>query len=420
MSSTWTATASAGDALSYSARERRLVIATAMLGWGLEFYDLTLVALLATRIGRDFGISRAQLGAVFTAQLVSTAVGGVVFGWLADLYGRRRVLCWTIWVFGVATAATSLVHTLMALIVLRAITGLGVGGEWAVGYALLNEAWSPKRRGFAGGVVQAAVWPGFAVAVFVTGALPGWRWAFAVGAVPVFAAIWIRHACPESKQWLALRRRGGETVTQARGAIWREITDRSTLGLIAIGTIVVFGAQYSYYVFSSWMPTYLKTSLGVSPGGAQAILYATAVIALISFVTTGWVSDYIGRRKALLACAAIQLAGFVAFAFLSMNGGARALIVVAYFCICFGGGYYGVFGAWFGESFATRVRASGSSFCYSVGRGLASFGPYAVGVMSARYGLEGGISTGMISVLIMMVFACFFVDRSGRVITAAE
>ncbi len=414
----------------YTRSEQRRVIAAAGLGWGLEFFDLTLVALLVIPISEDFGITKADLGIVLTAQLVATAFGGILFGWLADKYGRQRVLSWTIWIFGLATAATALSPSLGVFLVLRIITGIGVGGEWAVGFALLNEAWSPTRRGLAGGAVQAAIWPAFAVAIYVTGAVPHWRWAFVVGVLPVIAAIWVRRSCPESKQWLALQRGAADPVPatersqseppgSATDAL-RALFSGATLRIMVLGTITVFGAQYSYYVYSSWMPTYLKASLGVSAGTAQTVLYVSAGISLVSYVLAGAWSDVIGRRRALLWFAAVQLVAFIAFAFLNLVHGAIPLIIVAYFVISFGLGYFAIFGAWFGELFATPVRARGSSFCYSVGRGFASFGPFIVGLLAAQYGLGGGISTGLIAVALMMAVSCFLPDRSGRVITAAE
>lgn len=407
----------------YTSAERRKVIAAAGLGWGLEFFDLTLVALLAVQISDDFGISLASLGIVFTAQLIATAVGGIIFGRLADLYGRKRVLTWTIWIFGLATFACAFAPNLAVFVVLRVITGLGVGGEWAVGFALLNEAWSPKRRGLAGGAVQAAIWPAYALAIFVTGAVSDWRHAFIIGAFPILAAVWVRRTCPESRQWLALQRGEGTATTlepKAKQGSLAELFDPENLRILVVGTLVVFGAQYSYYVYSSWMPTYLKSDLGISADSAQTVLYVSAAIALVSYVAAGAASDHLGRRRTLLLFATVQFAAFVAFAALNLIDGSTGLIVATYFVISFGLGYFAIFGAWFGELFATPIRASGSSFCYSVGRGFASFGPFIVGYLAADYGLGGGISTGLIAVLFMMALSLLLADRRGRVITAID
>lgn len=406
----------------YSRRERGLIVAAAASGWGLEFFDLIILSFLASDVAQTFGVSTATIGGVFTAQLAATAVGGVGFGWLADRYGRRRVLTWTIWVFAVGTGLSALAPNFGVFLLLRVVAGLGVGGEWATGFALLNEAWVPRRRGLAGGAVQAAIWPAYAVGIFVAGAVPNWRWAFAIGALPALVAVLIRWFCPESKQWLALReaRAAGRLPASTRGGAIPLLLRRGTLKLVVLGTLVVFGAQYSYYVYSSWMPTFLETGLHLDTGTTQTVLYISAAISLVSYVAAGALGDVWGRRRSLLAFASLQAVAFIAFTILIAAGLPASSIIVAYFVISFGLGYFGIFGVWFGELFATPIRATGSSFCYSVGRGVASFGPGLVGLLAVKYGLGGGISTGLFAVVLMIVIAVFLADRSGRIITEVE
>lgn len=416
---TATTTAPTSD---YTRRERGLIISAAVSGWGLEYFDLVILSLLAQDVADHFGVSTAAVGGVFTAQLAATAVGGVLFGWLADKYGRRRVLTWTIWIFAIGTGLGALAPSFWVFVLLRMVAGIGIGGEWATGFALLNEAWSPKRRGLAAGAVQAAIWPAYALGIFVTGAVPDWRWAFGIGALPALIAVGIRYFCPESKQWLELQRAraAGELPVQRAGGSMRALFGKGTIRLVVLGTILVFGAQYSYYVYSSWMPTFLKTGLHFGTGQTQTILYVSAAISFVSYVAAGILGDKWGRRRSLLAFATVQLAAFVVFAVLILADAPSGPVVAAYFVISFGLGYFAIFGAWFGELFATPIRATGSSFCYSVGRGIASFGPGLVGLLAAQYGLGGGIATGLFAVAIMMVAARFLADRSGRAITASE
>jgi MFS family permease len=409
--------------MTYTRRERGLIIGAAVSGWGMEYFDLVILSLLADSVAKSFGVSTAAVGAVFTAQLAATAVGGVLFGWLADRFGRRRVLTWTIWVFAIGTGLCALAPNFGLFVLCRMVSGIGIGGEWAIGFALLNEAWSPKRRGLAGGAVQAAIWPAYAIGIFVAGAVPNWRWAFAIGALPALAAVAVRLACPESKQWLELQRAraAGESTASNRPAGGFSLLFRKgTLRVVVLGTVVVFGAQYSYYVYSSWMPTFLKTGLHLGAGTTQTVLYLSAAISLVSYLAAGALGDRWGRRRALLAFAAVQLLAFIAFALLIAEGAGSASVIAMYYLISFGLGYFAVFGTWFGELFATPIRASGSSFCYSVGRGVASFGPGVVGLLAARFGLGGGISTGLFAVALMMITALFLADHSGRAITAAD
>jgi MFS family permease len=186
----------------YSKADKRNIIWAACLGWGLEFFDLQLLALFAPQIMTYFEIDKATFGMIVTIQLIGTALGGIFFGWLADKYGRKRVLTWTILVFSISTALIAVFPYLTALIILRFITGLGTGGEWAIGFSLLNEVWSPKRRGLMGGIVQASIWPAYAVAIFVNSTVTDWRMGFLIGIIPALAAVWIRIKCPESKAWI--------------------------------------------------------------------------------------------------------------------------------------------------------------------------------------------------------------------------
>ncbi|MBY4275491.1 MFS transporter [Rhodococcus fascians] len=405
---------------SYTGKDRRRIMAAASLGWGLEFFDLQLVSLLATPIADTFGVSKGQIGALFTAQLVATAFGGIIFGRLADVYGRKRVLTWTIWVFGLSTVLSAFAPTFWVFLLLRIVTGFGTGGEWAVGFSLLNEAWTPKRRGLAGGAVQSSLWFGYAAAILVTSTVTDehWRWAFVIGGLPVLAAIWVRRSCPESKQWLAMRAgvESGKVSAQQNGL--RMLARPEWLRIVVIATLVVMGGQYSYYVYSSWMPTYLKEDLGVSRDDANTILYISAAIALVSYLASGGLSDKIGRRSSLILFAVVQLVGFGLFTMFNINESSISLIVFSYFVISFGLGYFGIFGAWLGELFPTAIRASGSSVSYSIGRGIASTGPLIVGILAAKHGLAGGISTGAIAVVLMILFSFFLKDQKGREITA--
>nr|WP_170949184.1 MFS transporter [Rhodococcus sp. 06-621-2] len=281
----------------------------------------------------------------------------MIFGRLADRYGRRRVLTWTIWV-------------------------------------------------------------AYALAVFITGAVSDWRIAFAIGALPVVAAVWIRRRCPESRQWEAFR--DDQLARQAKNRVDVRALLRSNIGILIVGTLVVFGGQYSYYVYSSWMPTYLKNDLSITPDHAQMVLYVSAAISFVSYNLAGWLSDFLGRRTTLLMFASVELVAFGAFAVLDFMGSAQGWVVLAYFGISFGLGYFAIFGTWFGELFPTPIRATASSFCYSVGRGFAGFGPAIVAALATTYGLGGGISTGVIAVVLTMGFAAILRDRAGRAITASE
>jgi MFS family permease len=410
----------------YSETEKRNIILAACLGWGLEFFDLQLLALYASKIMEQFSISKATFGTLLTTQLIATAFGGILFGWLADLFGRRRVLTWTILVFSISTGLTAFVPNLESLYFLRALTGLGVGGEWAIGFSLLNEAWTPKRRGLMGGVVQASIWPAYALAIFVSSTVADWRIGFAIGILPALSAIWIRLKCPESKAWEEynhMKKSGNlpkEIMEKSSRSPFSQLFFKDIIKLTIFGTLVVFGGQYAYYVFSSWMPTLFVEAFKLSPSEKANILYGGSAVSFVSYILAGWASDIWGRKKVFNIFAGIALLSYGLFAVFNLLGLSLTPIVLSYMLISFGIGFFGIFGIWFGELFPTRVRATGSSFCYSVGRGIASVAPTIAGILSLKYGLGGGISTGFIAIILLLLAGLGMKDRKGREINAID
>ncbi len=412
--------------LSYSRGEVSLIVVAACLGWGLEFFDLMLVSLYAPSLMHSFGMSKSAMGSLMTIQLLATALGGIIFGWLADKFGRMKVLTWTILLFSISTFLVAFAFREYQLFILRFITGLGVGGEWAVGFSLLNEAWKPKRRGLMGGIVQSSIWPAFGLAILVNQTVPDWHWGFAIGVFPAFVALWIRKRCPESKVWVyytELKAKGElpeELSRHAKHSTFWQIFQSDVIRFTVLGTVIVFGGQYAFYSLSNWMPTLLVDTLHVTPSTKSTILYFGCGIALFSYILAGGLSDRLGRKTTFFCFSLLTLIAFVGLYLSSLYKPTLPIIMLWYVIFSLGIGYYGIFGAWFSELFPTRVRATGSAFAYNVGRGLASTAPYIVGLIATQGSMLKGISTGVIAVLIMLIAVPFMLDRKGRVISAVE
>src|SRR5512144_770629 len=189
------------------AAPRRALIAASM-GWALDAFDVMLFALVLASVIGDLGLTKTQAGALGSITLLGGAVGGLVFGHIADRFGRTRALIASVLIYSVFTAACGLSQTLWQFAIFRALLGLGMGGEWASGAALVSETWPATHRGRALGFMQSAWAIGFAAAAMVVGfVLPrwGWRAVFFVGILPALFTLWVRRNVDEPDVWKARR-----------------------------------------------------------------------------------------------------------------------------------------------------------------------------------------------------------------------
>jgi MFS family permease len=413
-------------AIEYTPGERRRVLGAACLGWGMEYFDFMLPSLLAAPIMATYGITPGTFSLAIVVQLIGSAVGGLVFGWLGDRFGRRRTLIWSILIYSIATGLVFFAPTFAVFLVLRFLTGVGTGGEWAVGFAWLNEAWAPKRRGLGGGLVQSSLWPAYALAILAAQLLPDWRYAFLIGVLPALACVWIRVGCPESKQWEELQRRKAagelppELATVARRSSWSQLFMRDSLPIVLVGLVAAFGAQWVPYTATTWMPSLLKTDLGFDSGTASLVLYIASAISFVGFILAGWLSDILGRRRVFIVFSGLQALTFAVMLALALSDTGISNFVWLYFFASFFLGYFGIFGVWFGELFPTRIRSLGSAAAYNVGRGLSGAGTLIGGIIATSSGYAIAVGIAVFGAALVFVAAFFLRDRAGRTITAED
>src|ERR1700736_434508 len=183
--------------------ERKSLIAGG-LGWMLDAMDVMLYSLVLTYLIREFSMDTRTAGFLNSLTLVASAIGGLLFGVVADRIGRTRSLMVSILVYSLASAACAFSHSVAQLAVFRFVLGLGMGGEWTAGAALIAETWRPEHRGKALGLMQSAYAIGEAIAALVVRlVLPnfGWRAVFLVGILPAFLVFWIQRRVPEPELW---------------------------------------------------------------------------------------------------------------------------------------------------------------------------------------------------------------------------
>jgi MFS family permease len=393
-----------------------IVIAAGWAGWGFDVFDAVLFnfvapdcipALLHLSPGSPAAHAAVVFwtGAITSILLVSWALGGVLFGWLADRIGRKRMLFATIVIYAVGTALCALVTNLGQLIVCRAIAGLGIGGEWGIGAALVAEAVPEGRRVEAGVIMQTASPLGVVLASAVNYQIAGvwlaadphnsWRYVFLAGLLPVLVALAVRVFLRESEHWAASRGR-------AQPATPRELFSPAMRSATLSGVFTAVIAVLTWWACNAFIPL-LGRTLAVEDAAHAGLVPAAAKQLAAAWQAHGSNAfNFGGLLGALAAVPLARLLGrrpmfiayflFSALALLGTFGLQLSPHTRLSMLFLVGTGVYGVFGAftfYLPELFPVRLRATGAGFCYNIGRIIAAGGPIVVGFVSATAGGSG-------------------------------
>ncbi|HKS65914.1 MAG TPA: MFS transporter [Candidatus Acidoferrales bacterium] len=365
--------------------ERRTLLAGG-LGWMLDSFDVALYSLVLAHLMRDFGMSEAVGGLLNSFTLVASAIGGFLFGFIADRIGRTRSLMASILIYSVSSGVCGLSNTIAELAVARFILGLGMGGEWSTGAALVAETWPAQHRGKALGMMQSTYAIGEMIAAGLVGfMLPrfGWRAVFFVGVLPALLVFWIQRSVPEPAIWKEKARR--QSLGSALRLMWRKDLRRN--GLIA--TAMNASSMFGYWGLFTWIPAYLSLPLAEGGRGLSLIkttawLLAMGVGKWLGYILFGFAADAFGRRKSYVAYLIIAaiLVPLYALAHTPIW-----LLILGPFVAFFGTGYFSGFSAIVSELFPTEIRATAMGASYNFGRGFSAIAPFAIGLMARRFGL---------------------------------
>jgi MFS family permease len=397
---------------SMKVRERRTFWAC-FTGWALDAMDIQLYAVVMPTLIAVWGMSKAQAGALGTAALLFSSVGGWIAGILADRYGRVFVLRLTIVWFAVFTFLSGFTQSFEQLLVTRSLQGLGFGGEWAAGAVLMSEIIDKRVRGRAVGSVQSgwAVGYGAAVLLFtlVFSLAPpqmAWRYLFFLGLIPVLFTIWVRRHVEEPEVF-----RGDKSAKS--GLSFLEIFGPELRSRTTLASMLAAGGLGGNYVTLTWLATYLKDVRHLSVLGTGGYLGLNICGSFLGYLFSAHLSDQLGRRKtfAIMACAAaITVASYTLLAL-----GNTSVLLLGFPLGFFQSGIIAGMGATFAELFPTRVRATGQGFSYNTGRAAGSFVPAIVGVVAAStdLGRAMGICAACAYVLVLIA-AAMLPETRGR------
>ena len=391
----------------------RKALVAASLGWMLDSFDVMLYALVLAVLMTDLGMDNATGGSLASLTLVASAIGGVLFGVIADRFGRVRALVMSILIYSVFTAACGFAQTVRQLAVFRVFLGIGMGGEWASGAALVSETWPSEHRGKALGLMQSSWAIGYALAAAVTAiVLPiwGWRAVFFVGILPALFTLWIRRYVAEPEIWRARVESG-----KPRGSL-RDIFRGSLLPLTIALTLMNACIMFAWWGFNLWIPAYL--SLPINEGGIGLSAYAMSgfIIAMqvgmwCGYVTFGFASDIFGRKRTYVIY--VLTAALLILAYTSTRS-PSALLVLGPLVAFFGTGSFSGFGAVTAEIYQTDIRATAQGFTYNIGRLASALAPFVVGSLADTHGFEVALSISSIAFVLAGVLWIWIPETKGR------
>ncbi len=391
---------------------RRAVIA-AGLGWMLDAFDVTLFALVLPPLRSELGLSTAAGGALGSVSLLAAAGGGVAFGWVADRFGRTRALMSSIILYSVFTAACGLATTFAQFVVFRIGLGLGMGGEWASGATLVSETWPAEHRGKALAFMQSAWAIGYALAAavnyFVQPAF-GWRAVFFVGIFPAFLTIWVRRNVREPEMWRHAAPERDSRSTLAM--LFSKELAPLTIALTVMNACTLFG----WWSFNLWLPSFLQEPIAKGGLGLQMLSSSTMILVMqvgmwLGYITFGFVSDRIGRKRTYIAY--LLLAAVLLFVFVSVPV-PLFLLALGPLVAFFATGYFSGFGAVTAEIFPTRIRGTGQGFTYNIGRIVSAAAPFTVGTLAQTRGFATALSISSLAFLLAAVTWIWIPETRGR------
>ncbi len=368
------------------------------LGWMFDFYDLVLFSFLLIPIGRDLKLTEPQEAVLLGVALGASGIGGILFGYLSDRYGRRRVMTWTIGLYSLGTALTAFSVGPRSLLVLRLLTGLGVGGEWAVGHALLQESSPSHMRGRAAAFLQAGEPVGVGLAA-VIGLLVtphiGWRAVFLLSAATAIIAFVARRYMPESSLW---HRQKEDRLSPSAALLW--LVRHGLLGPLLKGWLLGVFKLGTYWTCYIWLPKFLQNQFQ-QPVGRSALWILTAQLGqFLGMMAFGFVSDRYGRRKAFTGYSLLTAAALYPLAFHWPRLLPHPLLFWSVmFALGLGSGCTAGFGNLLAELFPTQVRNFAMGTAYNCARGVQFFAPIIVGAFVSAYGLRGGLGVPLLLAL---------------------
>ncbi|ANH73836.1 sugar (and other) transporter family protein [Ralstonia insidiosa] len=378
-------------------------LAGSTIGYAMDGFDLLILGFMLPAISAALALTPSQSGALVTWTLIGAVAGGIVFGALSDVYGRVRVLTWTIVLFAVFTGLCAFAQGFSDLLVYRTIAGIGLGGEFGIGMALAAEAWPAHKRARVSSYVALGWQSGVLLAALLTPMLLpviGWRGMFVLGMAPALVAWLVRKTLHEPVVFVRHVDAARPKPNAFRLLVVDARTTRTSLGIVILCAVQNFG----YYGIMIWLPTYLGKTLGFSLTKSAVWTSVTILGMMAGIVVFGHLADRIGRKPTFLIFQAGAVAMVLTYAQLTDP---VTMLWAGALMGMFVNGMIGGYGALISEAYPTAARATAQNVLFNIGRAIGGFGPVAIGSLAAAYSFQVAIAL-LAGIYVLDMLATFF------------
>ncbi|MEH7253382.1 MFS transporter [Neobacillus niacini] len=386
--------------LQNGAKYKRKVLASSMFGLGLEGMDIMFLSFALSTIIAEFGISSAAGGSISSITNLGMLLGGAIFGVLADKYGRVKIFSITILITAIATALMGFAQDITTIYILRFIAGIGAGGEFGIGMAMVAEAFPKEKRARTTSWVTVGGQMGAVVAAILAAViLPtfGWRGLFIFGLIPVVLAYLVRRHLPETDEWKKMKAtsKKGDGKTSIKRLFESPRTTYVTIALTIMSTVQVAG----YYGLMNWLPSIFQQKLGLTVSGSSLWMISTIIGMCLGMLLFGQIMDRLGAKLSygifLLASACAVFLYVVASSQITLLiGGA----IVGFFANGMNAGY----GALISSFYPTEIRSTANNVIFNLGRGIGGLSPIVIGFLLDKYSIS--IAMLFLSILYLISF----------------
>src|ERR1700691_1411892 len=384
-------------ALSGWTSDQKHVVAATFLGWTLDAFDFFLLVFVLKDIAAEFGTKITDVTFAILLTLAMRPIGAYLFGRAADRWGRRPTLMVDVLLYSAIEFASGFAPSLTALLVLRAIFGIAMGGEWGVGASLTMESIPPQARGFVSGLLQSGYPAGYFLASIVYGLLfqyVGWRGMFMGGVIPALLVLYIRRHVPESPSW---KRTDHSNTLSVLRSHWR-------LGIYAVLLMTAF--NFFSHGTQDLYPTFLQVQHGFSPHEVGLIAVIYNIGAIIGGISFGSLSELYGRRRIIIIATVLSLFVLPLWAF---STSAVWLAAGAFLMQVMVQGAWGVIPVHLNELSPDDARGTFPGFVYQLGNLIASVNATLQAGIAAHYGSDYAIAlaavAGTVAIAIVVLTA---------------